>query len=132
MTFQEFDEASADTAYLAVGATGRCLRLSRSAFRLIQARQAGLSYEEISRAMSPAGRVPADALARVGDNLLRTLEKIDSEPGRKPPGFVVSATVIPARIANAIGRRLTGLYGSRAAAAAAILLAVALATRPTL
>ena len=132
MTFHPFDDASSSNAYVAVGASGRCLRLSSSAFALIRARQAGLDYEEISRAMSPATRVPAEELARVGEHLLKTLDRIESEPSPKPWGFVLAATVIPARVVNLTSRRLAWLFGTRAAAVAATLLVVALATRPTL
>lgn len=109
-----FDAAGGNAGYVVVGPDGTHLRLSASAFHLLQAVRSGIGFEELAAALSRRQRraVTAAELRAAWRRLEARLEAT-AQPGerqRLPPGFWWRRRLLPESVVARIASRLAALF----------------------
>lgn len=110
MDFHSFDDASPGGSYLVVSESGRYVQVSAHAYKLLQAREAGLSFEEISAAMAEGKRASPAELEQLTRVVTDVIARVSTGPPTKPSGFTFAVRLIPASAVANISRHLTWMY----------------------
>lgn len=125
MQILPLDDSSGVKAYVAIGSTGRCLRLCEATYRLIRARSAGLSFEEISAAMGDRTRVSPGELETIVTFITSVVERVDNGDKPKSRGCLLSRSLIPRSAVRRISAHLTWMYHPLCVGAVAALMVAA-------
>ncbi|MEM7354422.1 MAG: hypothetical protein AAF657_26685 [Acidobacteriota bacterium] len=108
------DASGGKPSYLVIGSNGTHVRLSASAYNLIQAARSGLSWEALAEAMSRQGGRPVNAedLEASYDRVAARLNKINGRPPKTelPSGFWLRLRVLPRAWVGRVAASLGGLF----------------------
>lgn len=116
--------------YLLTAENGSHIRLSQSAYYLLQAVRSGLSFDEISEIINrrtETGDITEEQLTQAYDNILAELAKIEGQSmsRRLPWGFWFRFRLLPENIVCKIGSLLSNLYTLKLAAILLVFIVVA-------
>ena len=113
------DASDGKPAYLIVGSSGAHIRLSASAYNLLQAARSGLSWEAVAEAIGRQSDRPVSAadLEASYDRVAARLAEIDGRPATEdlPEGFWLRWRLISQPTVGRIAARLAGLFALRPA-----------------
>lgn len=109
------DTAEGKQSYLIIASDGSQIRLTSSAYQLLQAINSGISFEELAQRINTTrqtGKVSAEQLEELYVELIRKLNKLGERTASNPLpwGFWVRLRLIPQQIAIKVGSVLGALY----------------------
>lgn len=106
------DTSEGKASYLLVGKNGSYMKLSSSAYHLLQAVHAGLSFDDLAQRLSEQkGRpIQAEEVERAYQHVISNIEKIEGKARQDPFGFWFRMTWIPAAVVGRIARVLAGAF----------------------
>lgn len=124
------DTAEAKQVYLLTAENGSHIRLSQSAYYLLQAVRSGLSFEEICEIInlrSNTNNSTEEQLRQAYENILADLAKIERQSisRRLPWGFWFRFRLLPESLVCKIGSFLSNLYTLKPAAILLVFIVVA-------
>lgn len=99
-------------SHLLIGRRGNYIKISPSAYYLVQQVQAGRSFEQIADQLSTQRATPVDAAEVEGayQRVIDQITAIESKVLQSPAGFWVRANLIPASSVQAISRLFAWLF----------------------
>jgi putative peptide zinc metalloprotease protein len=109
------DTVGAAPTYLLLGRNGSYIRVSPSAYKLLQSVSLGISFEELAETLNQrqqAPKITSGNLAIAYRTLVEKLSRIDKQAGlSKPPaGFWLRLPIFPARMVERVAAFLSFLY----------------------
>ena len=133
------DSSSGKPAYLLVGRSGAHIRLSASAYNLVQAARSGLSWDHLAEALGhrKGRKVSAEDLEASYEQVVERLAEIDGRAptGPLPAGFWLRWRLLPHSLVRRLAARLAGAFAPRQALLlmgfVGLILAAALWSGPT-
>ena len=111
------DTSEHEPVYLLTTADGRYLRLSRSAFHLLEMMEAGTPEEEVAECFGrgSARSVTCEEVRAAYERLMERVRELDKEVDPSPLGLRFARPVIPAETVRRISAPLTGAFSWPAA-----------------
>jgi len=109
------DTAEGKQSYLIIASDGSQIRLTSSAYQLLQAINSGVSFKELAQRINSTrqtGKVSAEQLEELYVELIRKLNKLRERTATDvlPWGFWIRLRLVPQQIAIKVGSVLGALY----------------------
>jgi putative peptide zinc metalloprotease protein len=109
------DTAEGKQSYLIIASDGSQIRLTSSAYQLLQAINSGVSFKELAQRINSTrqtGKVSAEQLEELYVELIRKLNKLRERTATNvlPWGFWIRLRLVPQQIAIKVGSVLGALY----------------------
>ncbi|MEM8535325.1 MAG: M50 family metallopeptidase [Chloroflexota bacterium] len=106
------DSSENQESYLLIGTNGRHMRLSPTAYALLQKIHSGLSYDEISTEINHRQhtQITASEVEAAHQRILEQITEIEQRPQKAMFGMWMRFRILPDKIVGAMVRPLTSLF----------------------